>query len=217
MTQPFAVRPAPFEYQGTSIDDLTDFTPEIRAMAVEAVRDFRLGGLFTPPVQNGTLIRPSVGSRAGWSGAAVDPGTGYLYVPSVNTHSTIGLSRPGPVMSNGLPLWKPPYSRLTGIDMNTGDHIWMVPTGRGDRYRNHPILRALNLPPLGGDYAHTGVLLTRTLLFLCLTAGGTNDGPRLVAYHKDFGAELASIDLPSEAMGPMMTYSVDGKQYLAGC
>ena len=72
-TQPFPTRPAPFEYQGTSIDDLVDFTPEIRQLAVAAVDRFRLGPLFTPQMLAGTIMRPSVGGGANWSGAAVDP------------------------------------------------------------------------------------------------------------------------------------------------
>ena len=232
-TQPFPTRPAPFEYQGTSIDDLVDFTPEIRQLAVDAVEGFRLGPLFTPQMQGGTIMRPSVGGGANWSGAAVDPDTGYLYVPSVNAHSTIGLSPPqphetqstlgylrrslsaGPVMPRGLPLWKPPYSRMTAIDMNTGEHVWMTPTGNGERTRNHPLLRDLDLPPLGGDWGRTGPLLTKTLLIQALVAGGTEGGPRLVAYDKLTGAEVASLDLPAGALGAPMTYMVGRKQYIA--
>ena len=59
-------------------------------------------------------------------------------------------------MPQGLPLLKPPYSRMTAIDLNTGEHAWWVPTGNGDRYRNHPRLRHLNLPPLGGDNGSNG-------------------------------------------------------------
>ena len=81
-TQPFPTRPAPFEYQGVTIDDLVDFTPEIRALAIEAVEGFRLGPLFTPPdravagVTRGTLFRPPGSGAASWSGAAVDPRPG---------------------------------------------------------------------------------------------------------------------------------------------
>ena len=232
-TQPFPTRPAPFEYQGTSIDDLVDFTPEIRQLAVAAVDRFRLGPLFTPQMLAGTIMRPSVGGGANWSGAAVDPETGVLYVPSVNAYSTIGISAPepheqqstlnyirrslsaGPVMPRGLPLWKPPYSRMTAIDMNTGDHAWMTPTGNGDRIRNHPMLRDLDLPPLGGDSGRTGSLLTRTLLIHALVAGGSDGGPRLVAYDKATGAELASLDLPGGALGAPMTYLLDGRQHIA--
>ena len=231
-TQPFPTRPAAFEYQGTSIADLVDFTPEIRQMAVEAVEGFRLGPLYTPQTLRGTIMRPAVAGGANWSGAAVDPETGYLYVPSANAHSTIQLTAPepdepatlryirrstaaGPVMPRGLPLWKPPYTRMTAIDMNTGEHAWMVPTGRGDRIRNHPLLRGLDLPPLGGDAGRSGPLLTRTLLIHALTAGGSGNGPRLVAYDKRTGAEVGSIDLPAGALGAPMTYLLDGAQHIA--
>ena len=248
-TQPFPTKPAPFDYQGVTIDDLVDFTPEVRAMAVEAVSDFVIGPLFTPPTRpieggtQGTLMRPPDGGTAGWAGAAVDPETGILYIPSRNQATVIplyapdpvlgatvaythgapedqrlalrGAIRPQPRMPQGLPLLKPPYSRMTAIDLNTGEHLWWVPTGNGDRYRNHPRLRHLNLPPLGGDNGSNGPLLTKTLLIYCLTAGGTNNGPRLVAYDKTDGTELASVDLPSGGIGTPMTYMVDGRQYIA--
>ena len=249
-TQPFPTKPAPFDYQGVTVDDLVDFTPEIRQMAVEAVDGFTLGPLFTPlnhPVEGGTrgtLMRPSPGGTTGWGGAAMDPETGILYVPSRNRIGFISLYEPdpatgatvrythgapetdrlaavaagigtGPQMPQGLPLLKPPYSRITAIDMSTGDHLWVTPTGAGDRYRRHPRLRDLDLPPLGGDNANNGPLLTKTILIYCLTAGGTTGGPRMVAYAKDSGAELASVDLPSGAIGTPMTYVVDGKQYIA--
>ena len=247
-TQPFPTKPAPFEYQGLTIDDLVDFTPEIREMAIEAIDGYRIGPLFTPldrPVEGvtrGTIMRPYTGGAVGWGGAAMDPDTGILYVPSRNRVVVVGMYTPDPAIGatldythgapeqdvmagrrgmvtpqlrQGLPLLKPPYSRITAIDMNTGDHLWWVPTGNGNRYRNHPRLRHLDLPPLGGDNANNGPLLTKTLLLYCLTAGGTNDGPRLVAYDKTDGAEVASVDLPSGAMGTPMTYMVDGRQYIA--
>ena len=126
-----------------------------------------------------------------------------------------GAIRDSPRMPQGLPLLKPPYSRMTAIDLNTGEHAWWVPTGNGDRYRNHPRLRHLNLPPLGGDNGSNGPLLTKTLLIYCLTAGGTNNGPRIVAYDKTDGTELASVDLPSGGIGTPMTYMLDDRQYIA--
>ena len=62
-TQPFPTKPAAFEYQGTSIDDLVNFTPEIRQMAVDAVDGFRLGPLYTPQTLGGTIMRPPVWGR----------------------------------------------------------------------------------------------------------------------------------------------------------
>ena len=126
-----------------------------------------------------------------------------------------GNPRRTPVMPQGLPLWKPPYSRMTAIDMNTGEHLWMTPLGNGDRIRNHPLLRHLDLPPLGGDSGRNGPLVTRTLLVQSLTAGGTNDGPQLVAYDKATGEPLAAIDLPGGAIGTPMTYLLDGRQHIA--
>ena len=58
-------------------------------------------------------------------------------------------------------------------------------------------------------------MLTRTLLVHALTAGGTDDGPRLVAYDKTTGEPVSSIDLPGGAIGTPMTYMLDGTQYIA--
>jgi quinoprotein glucose dehydrogenase len=230
-TQPFPTRPAPFEGQGLSVDDLADFTPEIRAQAIDAIQRFKYGPLFTPPSLQGTILRPSPSGGGNWSGAAVDPATGMLYVPSRNQLGVIRLAPadpkqggtlryvqvPGgsPVMPGGVPLLKPPYSRLTAIDMNTGDHKWMIPAGDGNRIRTLDALKDLKLPPVGGDHTMSGPLLTPTALIYALTAGGTNDGPRLVAYDKATGRELASADLPANAIGTPMTYMLDGKQYIA--
>ncbi len=230
-TQPIPSKPAPFEYQGVSVDDLADFTPEIRAAAVKAIEGFRSGPLFTPPSLLGTIVRPGTTGGGNWQGAAVDPATGLLYVPSRNAYgvSKLGvpdkaldsnllyMQQPGrnPQMPDGLPLFKPPYSRITAINMNTGEHAWMVPAGNGDRIRNHPRLKGLNLPPVGGDSTFSGPLLTKTLLMYALTTGGTTGGPRLVAYDKATGKEIASVDLPGAAIGTPMTYAVGGKQFVA--
>ena len=238
-TQPFPTKPPPFEYQGIAIDDLVDFTPEIRQMAVEAVADFRLGPLFTPPMLTvegglqGTIQRPHIAGGASWSGAAADPETGLLYVPSENRFSVLKYYTPDPdeggnldftqadfdsgtqpLMPRGLPLLKPPYSRMTAIDLNAGDHAWMQPNGDGDRYRRHPMLRDLDLPPLGGE-GHGGPVLTKTLLISALSAGGSDGGPRLVARDKATGAIVGSVDLPAGAIGTPMTYLHEGRQYIA--
>src|SRR5439155_14021453 len=136
-------------YQGVKVEDLVDFTPEIRAMAEEAIKKFRIGPLYTPPSvkveggNQGTLARPSASGGANWSGAAVDPETGILYVPSRNSMSIYRLEAPRaeqksnlrymegrggafPTLPQGIPLFKPPYSRMTAIDMNKGEHIWMT-------------------------------------------------------------------------------------------
>ena len=79
-TQPFPTRPPPFSRQGVSLEDANDLTPEIRALALEEMRRFRLGPMFTPPSLQGTLQRPGSSGGANWGGAAFDPGTALLYV-----------------------------------------------------------------------------------------------------------------------------------------
>ena len=120
----------------------------------------------------------------------------------------------GASMPRGLPLLKPPYSRMTAIDLNRGEHAWMEPNGDGNRLRNHPLLRDLDLPPLGGE-GHAGPVLTKTLLISALSAGGTDGGPRLVARDKATGQIVGSVDLPSGAIGTPMTYMLGGAQYIA--
>ena len=248
-TQPFPTKPPPFAAQGARIEDLVDFTPEIRQMALEAVKGFRLGPLYTPLSLRGTIFRPRARGGANWSGAAVDPETGVLYVPATNDHSILryrkgdpdegmryvsdrgdprfalgaprgpfleaGNPRRRPEMPRGLPLWKPPYSQMTAIDMNEGETLWTIPLGRGARYQDHPLLRDLNLPPLGGDHSGGGPLLTKTLLIQALTTGGTDHGPQLVAYDKASGETLAAVDLPGGGLGAPMTYLLDGHQFIA--
>jgi quinoprotein glucose dehydrogenase len=230
-TQPFPTRPAAFERQGVTIDDLVDFTPELRKTAIEAIKPYKIGPLFTPPTLQGTIMQPGASGGGNWSGAAVDPDTGMLFVPSKQGWGVIRLEerKQGvrgnlnyfqapprtPNMPGGVPLLKPPYSRMTAVNMNTGDHVWMTPAGNGDKVRNLPALKGLNLPPLGGDHTTAGAVLTKTLLIYPLNAGGSQGGPRLVAYDKASGKEIGSVDLPAAPIGTPMTYLVDGKQYIA--
>ena len=100
-TQPFPTKPPPFDRQGVSEDDLIDLTPELLAEAKEIASGFRMGPLFTPPsTASGVLMLPSAGGGANWPGAAVDPETGVLYVPSSTSISVHPLSKPDPARSN---------------------------------------------------------------------------------------------------------------------
>ena len=244
-TQPHPTKPPAFEYQGVTIDDLVDFTPEIRQIAVGIVKNFKIGPLFTPPSlpieggTQGTIQRPSLGGGANWSGAGVDPETGILYVPSRNSMSVLTYYDPGQQygeagtldlthgtprgrrrgassrMPDGLPLFKPPYSRLTAIDLNRGEHAWMAPLGNGDRYRDNPKLEDLNLPPLGGD-GYTGPLVTKTLVIIGQSAGGRGaSSGKLVARDKATGRIVGEVTLPGRPIGAPMSYMHDGKQYIA--
>ena len=232
-TQPFPTWPPPFEYQGVEIDDLADLTPEIRRLAIEAVKPFEIGPLYTPPTMareggpQGTIFRPSAGGGANWYGAAVDPDTGHLYVPSRNFYSVISFYSPDeggtlsythggrtrfPSLPDGLHLFKPPYTRMTAVDMNSGEHQWMKPLGSGGQYKKSPLLEGVELGDLGGD-RYTGPLLTKTLLIQ--GQSGEPEGHRLVARDKQTGAVIAELPLPSRPLGTPMTYTVEDRQYIA--
>ena len=246
-TQPIPSKPAPFERQGFSIDDLIDFTPEIRAEAMEIAANFRMGPLYTPPSlvddpdgTKGTLVLPGWGGGASWPGAGVDPEAGILFIPSLTVPIVIALEESEPEENRsryrrsgeiyldgprGLPLVKPPWGRITAIDLNTGDHLWMQPLGQAPReVREHPDLQGLELDfsTMGGN-GRPGALVTSTLLFMG-EGGGVrggvasrygSGGPTFRAYDKLTGDIVAEITLPVNPTGSPMSYMLDGKQYIA--
>jgi quinoprotein glucose dehydrogenase len=96
-TQPFVSKPPAFERQGVSIDDLIDFTPELRAEAVKLVSKYKFGPIFTPPVVSrwegplATLVLPSATGGPNWPGGALDPETNFLYIYSFTNVNPVGL------------------------------------------------------------------------------------------------------------------------------
>ncbi len=243
-TQPFPTKPPPFDQQGTSVDDVIDFTPELRREAMAIFDRHVTGPLFTPPslVDNtpggtqGTLQMPGVVGGADWGGAAVDPEHGILYVPSVHSESVIGIvpsEHPRSDMNlvnhtltpvegpQELPLFKPPFGRLVAIDLNRGDILWSVANGVGPR--DHPALRDLDLPPLG-QTGRVSPLVTKSLVILgeggntgvvvLRSIWGGTGGKLLRAYDKMTGAILGEVELPGGTTAAPITYMLDGKQYI---
>ena len=245
-TQRFPTKPPAFERQGLTDDNLIDFTPELRQQAIEALKDFDRGPLYTPPSERGTAQLPGWVGGANWGGAAFDPETGRLYVPSMTSPTMVQLVKPDAERSNfqlrrggqmfmptidGLPVVKPPYSRVTAFDLNLGTTAWMSPIGDGPR--QHPLLASLSLPPLGME-ARSNPLVTKTLLFISqgsgnvggvpgITPPGASTGPpppppetrKLHVFDKSSGAHLWEAVPPIP--GPMatpMTYLFKGKQYV---
>jgi quinoprotein glucose dehydrogenase len=107
---------------------------------------------------------------------------------------------------------------MTAYNMNTGEMAWQTPTGPGqDRIRNHPALKGIELPPLGGQGSPGGPLITKTVLVYGLvpSVGGSETNAKLVAYDKSNGAILAEVTLPASPLGTPMTYMANGKQYIA--
>jgi quinoprotein glucose dehydrogenase len=234
-TQPFPTKPAPFERQGATEDNLIDFTPELRAEAKKILQQYDHGPLFTPPTEKGTINLPGWGGGGNWWGAAFDPQTSMFYVPSITFPIVVKLVKPDPARSNfnyvrggaglgstvpgpkGLPLFKPPYGRITAINLNSGEQAWMIPHGDGQRKRVSEIV-GKDVGPLGAGGG--GPLLTRTLLFVGQGASGRGgsgaDGDNLLrAFDKATGKVIAEIALPAVPTSTPMTYLMGGKQYIA--
>ena len=111
----------------------------------------------------------------------------------------------------GLPIHKPPYGRITAIDMNTGEHLWWISNGdTPSRIRNHPALQGVDLPNTG----QTSKAITMVTGTLLVTAEGSGGEPRLHAVDKRTGERLATIDLPAVGQYGMMTYMHEGDQYI---
>ena len=196
----------------------------------------------------GTLSLPYAGGGANWQGAVADPVTGMLYVPSNTNIGVLALvhdpprsdmnyvstgnggtndgPRPAPIATGpratgpqGLPLVKPPWGRITAINLNTGEHAWMKPNGdTPDAIRNHPALKGIDIPNTGRP-ERAPLLVTRTLLFggdgsgmfLRLPGGG---GPTFRAMNKATGQIVHEMKLPGNETGLPMTYLAGGKQFI---
>jgi quinoprotein glucose dehydrogenase len=243
-TQPFPLRPPPFERQGLTDADLIDFTPELRAQARTVTSAFDTGPLFTPPSERGAVALPGWVGGANWGGAAVDPETATLFVPSITLPSVLQLLKPDPTAGNllyrrggvtllplidGLPVVKPPYSRVTAIDLNRGELRWTTPLGDGPRA--HPRLAHLKLPRLGAGM-RSAPLVTRTLLFVAMGQAGLGvprnvpvgeeplsaplppESPKLVAFDKATGTQLWETTPSGRPVAAPMTYLHDGVQYI---
>lgn len=238
-TQPIPTRPAPFDRQDVTQSNLNDLTPELLEEAREIFESFDSGPMYSPPTARGRLVLP--GAAASWSSAAYEPARGYLYVPSrtlgmVLKVTPIGRDRkfwlgtpstPAPILSNGMPMFKPPYGRITAIDMQTGEHAWMTPVGRG--YEELPQFKGRDMPPMGIPN-RTFVVATSKLL-LAAQEGinqvvGTSPErnaaryqaspslPALSAFDLDTGELIGEVPLPANATGALMAYELDGKPYV---
>lgn len=232
-TQPVPTKPAPYEVQGATEDNLIDFTPELRQEAIKILNQFEHGPIFTPPSEKGTINLPGWGGGANWWGAAFDPETGMLYIPSSTGPIVVKLSKPDASRSNfqyartqggnpmgpkGLPLFKPPYGRITAINLNTGEHAWQIAHGDGPRQKVNELLgNGKDVGPLGAGGG--GPLLTKTLLFVGQGYGGRGGssgggGNFFRAFDKATGKVIAEIKLESFPHGTPMTYMAGGKQYI---
>ena len=238
-TQPFPTWPVPFDRQGVSEEDLIDFTPEIYAEAFRIISNVTIGPLYTPPSliedggNQGTLVVPGFGGGSNWHGTAYDPEHRILFVPSMTNPMVVGMSAE-PTKSDmdyvrtnknvmiggpfGLPLFKPPWGRITAFDMNSGEVLWMkANSDTPEEVRNHEKLKGIKLPRTGRA-SKSGLLVTSTLLFAGEGGGigrsGRGGNNILWALDKLTGEVVAEIELPSNQTGLPMTYAINGRQYI---
>jgi glucose dehydrogenase len=238
-TQPFPTWPKPLMPQGYSENNLIDFTPQLRAEAVEIMKHYEKGPLFTPPalVTNdikGTFVFPGFGGGANWNGAAFDPASGIMYIPIRYRPSAVGLAKGDPTKTDqayvetnnttvqgprGLPLLKPPYSEIIAMDMNKGEVVWRVADGGAPAsVRDNPALKGLNLDfdNMGQIDIRPGALVTKTLLFSgeSGTIATSKGAAGFRAYDKKTGKVVFEMSLPTLSTGAPMTYVQNGRQYI---
>lgn len=133
-----------------------------------------------------------------------------------------GESRPAARMNigpQGLPLVKPPWGRITAIDLNTGDHLWMVPNGHAPDYVvNHPAMKGIDLSNAGRP-SRALIMVTKSLL---ISTDGNNlwaspagaGGNMIRAIDKKTGKTIYEMALPAMATGIPMTYMVNDRQFI---
>ncbi len=195
----------------------------------------------------GTLASHRTGGCA-WPGGAYDPETFTAYIYTKNEidlatiqHNTDPAKsdfewimssalpkgdaplvrdgfKPGETTVRGLPLPKPPYGRITAVDLTKGEFSWQIAHGETpDAIRNHPALKGLSIPRTG-QAGVVSPIVTKTLVVCgdpAITTGPTGKrGAMLRAYDKKTGEEKGAVYMSAPQIGTPMTYMVGGVQYL---
>lgn len=255
--QPHVTKPAPYDLQGRREEDVIDFTPDVRKLALARAKERDLlAPLFAPPTHRGNAegkgpanICPGGAGGANITGPpAADPTTGVIFITSFNGCSPTILApakeRDNPKMTGktlspwatareggqsqvkpdpndplaGIPdIFKGPIGRITAIDMNTGEHLWMIPHGdmateQQEAFRNNALLKGVNVDTNWGRRGHAAMMATPTLLF----ASGTTADNRahLFAIDKRTGKRVGQVATPRLGQYGLMTYLHQGKQYV---
>ena len=192
-----------------------------------------LGPLFTPPWPRsddvggklGTLAFPGGWGAGNWHTGAFDPETGIYYAvshtmptvwsvaPPADEDATLAWATPrGEELRvptprpHGLPIVKPPYGRVTALDLNRGELAWMAPNGDGPR--NHPRLKDLDLPPLGIPNRPAPLVTDPE------QDQSWRWGRKFRAYDKATGEVVWETELPAGTTGGPMTYLHGGRQFI---
>ena len=243
-TQPIPTKPPPVDEIDLGPEDLVDYTPELLAQAEAIFSNYTVGWLYDPPTEAiaggnlGTLAVPSSTGGVNWPGGSADPETGFFYVYTKTQVGALGLvndpdrsdmdfirGRPDAVSPSdastniqGFPMIKPPWGRITGINMNTGDIAWQIPHGEApDNIRNHELLGGMDIGRTGWP-GRVGVLVTKTVVVAGESGLYTTEtgevGAMLRAYDKATGAEVGAVYMTAPQSGSPMTYQVNDQQYI---
>ena len=189
------------------------FDPETQIAYVFSTGNIIPLGLVPPPnarvsdmefvqgsAATGARTRGGSGSAAGGARPAAEEGDGG-----------------GGLSIRGLPLGKPPYGRISAIDLNKGEILWQIAHGdTPDNVRNHPDLRGMNIPRTGRP-GLIAALVTKTLVIAGEGGTAMQDGlrgARLRAYDKLTGRDAGSVYMPAPQSGSPMTYMLNGRQYI---
>ncbi|MBK7931647.1 MAG: pyrroloquinoline quinone-dependent dehydrogenase [Bryobacterales bacterium] len=229
-TQPFPTKPPPFARQTFTADDLSPYlsAPD-RARFRDEMLSARNEGLFTPPGTRNTVQMPGNNGGANWSGAAVDPAHGLLYVVSKDLPAMLKLAKDPAqdkqiaalaasagekyytgfgfmLASDGLSPIKPPWTSLTAYDLNEGTIRWKIPLGEV------PHLAAKGIKDTGTHYPKVGPVVTATGLIFT----GTRD-KKVRALDTRDGKVLWEHTLDSAMEGVPAVYELGGRQYIVFC
>jgi quinoprotein glucose dehydrogenase len=221
-TQPFPSWPPPFARQKFTVDDLRpSLSDQDRAKFRDEILSARNEGLFTPPSTRGAIEMPGNNGGANWSGAAVDPTNGTLFVVSKDLPALLQLAKnpkadkenPASIedhyysgfgfliASDGLSPITPPWSSLTAYDLNTGAIKWKIPLGD-----------APGMKGTGSHYPKVGPVVTAGGLIFA----GTRDG-KARALDVENGQQLWEHQLDAGLEGMAAVYEVAGREFVVFC
>jgi quinoprotein glucose dehydrogenase len=213
-TQPAPLKPPPLSYQNFTDDLASDISPETRRYVLGELSKHDHGKEYLPPSTRGTIVTPGFHGGATWSGASVDPTTGWLYVNTNNTPylSVIQEHEPGDYRltgygyfrdAQGYPAVKPPWGQLTAINLNTGEFAWRVVLGEFAE------LTKRGVPQTGTENFGGTIVTAGGLVFI----GGTMD-EKFHAFDKSTGKLLWEAKLPAGGYATPCTYEAAGRQFV---
>lgn len=224
-TQPFPTAPPPFARQSFTAKDLSPFIddPAEAARFRDDIQGARNEGIFTPPGLRNTIEMPGNNGGANFSGAAIDPEHGTMFVISKDFPAMLRLSLTGAdtgnpatmryksafgfmVTSSGLSAIKPPWTTFTAYDLNSGTIKWQIPLGQV------PELAAKGFTNTGAHFPKVGPVVTAGGLIFT----GTRDRD-IRALDVDTGRELWQAGVDAGVEGIPAVYEVNGREFIVYC